>query len=398
MTRRGAAAVLALALIGAGCSGGSGVTRKAVAAVAQHRKGPVRRLAVARSSWLPGEPGGIAADDRGAVVEVDDKTVVAFDAQGRKRWSSPVPGAALSWPWLGHGLVVVPTLSAGDLGKDASGPDDSGGCVAIDRATGARRWSYEEEGQSGVAVASVGARVFCVFGQGVIAAVDIETGALVWRALLDTHVPPAPISVSERTAIAIDPITRTLMFTARIGTRWYLAIYDLASGADRGVFDLYEAVPSSAPVSIGPGLVAVGSGMGQVCTFDIRRGVVSACVDVPAPDGFDPASIPAVADGVLVIAGREGSVTAIDIATWRVRWSELSTPILDSRLSVVGDVVLFADWTRVPHALRTADGTEIGLTDAEGFVISTAAGPAGGFAVAVRGDPDGRIQRWLPES
>ena len=398
MRRASVGALVAGALIAAGCSGGGGVVRKAAAAT-EHADGRVTNLAVADySDSLPGEPGGMVADKHGAVVEVDDRTVVAFDRVGVQLWSSPVPGAALGWPVLSDQLVVVPTLTADGLGESDghSGADDSGGCVALDRTTGARRWSYEEAGRSGVSVASAGARVFCVFGDGIIAAVDRETGALLWRVLVDTRVPAAPVTVSERSTVVVDAASGTLSFTARWAAHWMLIVRDLATGNGHGGFDLGVKDPPSSPIYVAPGQVAVGAN-DRVCRYDLRRSR-SVCGVVKVPDGFDPASVPVVAGGTFVVVGRAGAVIAIDVRTWKKTWArEWPDAVLDTRPVISDGVVLFADWTRTPWALRMSDGSKIAVPDPKGFVISTATDPAGGFAVAIRADIDGRVERWVPE-
>ena len=391
-------AVLALAMISAGCShGGSGVARRPSASHGRRVDGPVQRLVVARSTWLHGEPGGVAVDEAGVVAEIDERVVVALDTHGFQQWSEPVAGAAMGWPLLVGGLVVVPTTNAIESGAGDTGPDNSGGCVALDRATGARRWSYEEGTGSGVAVASGGGSVFCLLDRGVMAALDPGTGDVRWRALPFASEPRGVVSVSERTAIAVDITTGTVSFTGRLGQTWVLVVRDLATGADRGVFGLGKTSPSSAPASVGPGLIAFGAESARVCTFDIAAKRVVGCVEVPAANGFDPAAIPVVAGGLLVIAARGGEVTAVDLGRRRVRWSTtMPEAILDSRPSISSGVVLFADWTRAPWALRLADGSEIGLRSAEGFVIATSPDQGGGFALAIRGEPNGRVERWVP--
>jgi outer membrane protein assembly factor BamB len=403
VTRRKVAAVIALTLLAGACSSAAGETRKARKAVATvdrpdagHRDAPAPRLVVAQSTRLSGEPGGIAVDADGSVVELDEKTVVAYDPDGQEVWSSSVPGAALNWPWIGHGLVVIPTMSAAQLGK-YSGADDSGGCVAIDRVSGERGWSYEEQGESGVAVGGVDGLVFCVFDNGVIAALDVDTGTVIWRHVLAPKF-AKDISIAERTAIAIDPESGTLMVTAQIVSNWWLALLDVSTGVDRGIWDMDYGGSSSAPVWIGPGRVALGAAdPGEVCQLDIHTRTVGPCVAVTAPRGFDSASIPVVANGTLVIAAADGTVTAIDVTKWQVKWSKTFEKwIMDSRVAIVGDVVLGVNWLRVPWALRLSDGSEIPLPDVEGFVSATAADASGGFAVAVRGNISGRIERWSP--
>src|SRR4029077_3305332 len=94
-------------------------------------------------------------------------------------------------------------------------------------------------------------------------------------------------------------------------------------------------------------------------------------------DGFDPASVPVVANGTFLVVGRAGGVVAIDIKTWAVIWARVwPSVVLDTRPVISGGVVLFADWARTPWALRMSDGSKIEVPDAEGFVVSAANDPA----------------------
>jgi outer membrane protein assembly factor BamB len=404
MRRATVTLLVAGALIATGCSDSERVFHNAAAAprhsaAAEPLRAPVNHLEVADyTDSLSGEPGGMATDKSGAVVEVDDRTVIAFNTTGEQQWSSPVPGAALGWPLLSDQLVVVPTLSAHGLGETDghSGADDSGGCVALDRATGARRWSYEEAGKSGVSVASAGSRVFCLFMNGVIAAVDRDTGKLLWRVLVDPRVPAEPVAVAERSALSIDAASGTMALTVRWAGHWMLIVRNLSTGAGFGGFDLGVKSPPSSPVYVAPGQVAVGAN-DRVCRYDLPHSR-SVCGVVKVPDGFDPASVPVVADGSFVVVGRAGGVVAIDIKTWKKTWArEWPDAVLDARPVISDGVVLFADWTRAPWALRMSDGSQVKTPEPDGFVLSTAADPAGGFAVAIRADIDGRVERWVPK-
>jgi outer membrane protein assembly factor BamB len=390
--RRTIVAIAALALAVAGCSGGR-VTRRAAAAESRHRALRVSRFELDDRSMLHGEPEGFAVDRLGSIVNVDEEKVVALDPQGAEQWSTRVVGAAYGWPWLGRGVAVVPTMSAGRLHNDEAGP---GGCVALDRASGAVRWAYEEQGRSGVAVAGLDDRAYCVFGDGTMAAINIDTGELAWRAVVDERPRPAEVEVSERTALVIDGSTHTLAFTALWGPHQYLFLRDLSTGVESGAFDL-GAEFSSAPVSIGPGNLAFGQGLGYACRVDLRRLVRLPCLELQAPDGFDPASVPFVVDGTLVVAGRDGSVSAVDFEHGKVRWTtKLDTAFLDAKPVVAGGVVVVADGIRTPWALRVSDGSRVDAPSIEGFVVSTAVDPGGGVAVAVRAELSGEIQRWIP--
>ena len=348
-----------------------------------------RRLAMSKSTGLAGSPGGMATDRAGTVVAVDDDSVVALDQDGDEQWSTRVAGAGLGWPALGDGLVVVPTL------RDDGGP---GGCVALDRSTGSRVWAYEEPDSQGVAVALAGPRVVCALSNGVVVAVDRATGQRLWRIVFAPRAARSVVSIAERGALAVDDATSRVVFTVRVGPTWLVATVDVGTGAERGEFDLTTVGPVSAPVSISPGMLAVGvSGSREVCALDLRRGRVGTCVRAPVPDGFDPASVPLFVSGLVVIAGRDGSVSAIDLASKKVRWSvRTPNPILDARPVVVGGVVMFSDWTRVPWAVRLSDGARIAVPKFDGWVVSTVADAAGGFEVAERNMDGGWIERWVP--
>ena len=149
---------------------------------------------------------------------------------------------------------------------------------------------------------------------------------------------------------------------------------------------------------LGPALIAVAVSRGaEVCTFDLRRERRRACVPVAAPEGFDPASIPLVAGGLLVLAACDGTVSAIDVATMKVRWSKRDpNPILAVRPESVGGVVMFSDWSRRAWARRLADGSEVGIPAGDGWAVATVADPGGGFDVAKRDMDGGWIEHWVP--
>ena len=72
------------------------------------------------------------------------------------------------------------------------------------------------------------------------------------------------------------------------------------------------------------------------------------------PDGFDPASVPVVADGTFVVVGRAGAVIAIDVRTWKKTWARCwPDAVLDTRPVISDGVVLFADCE--PDAVGAAD-------------------------------------------
>ncbi len=124
-------------------------------------------LQVDWSTALDGEPGAIASDQSGTIATVGGRKVVALDDAGHERWSSSVDGASLGAPLLAADVVVVPT-----------GSDDFGGCTALDRETGVRRWSYVEPSVRGVAAGRSGIFVVCLMTNGDTIGLGLESGAV----------------------------------------------------------------------------------------------------------------------------------------------------------------------------------------------------------------------------
>lgn len=392
--RKVSAVALAMTIVVVGCGDGTGGPLARVEPRPDERgvsldPSKVHRLALSWSNGLLGGPGGIAADRDGVVVSVDNDEVVAIDVHGDQRWSTPVPGAGLGWPSLADDLVVVPT-HRDELGQ-------RGGCVALDRESGALAWVYEEPASEGVAVTRAGGNVICALGDGVVVAIDPRTGRRRWRAVLAERT-EYEVSIAYRTSIAVDDSTGVIGFTASFGPNWLTPLLDIETGGNRGFFDFRRVGPPSAPVALSPGLFAIGlSKSREVCELDLKRRRVGRCVAAPVPLGFDPASIPLVADGLVVIAARDGSVTAVDLAKRNVRWSVLGpTPILSARPVVENGIVMFNDWTRVAWAVHLSDGAPVQIPEFDGWVIAIVADADGGFEIAKRNMDGGWLERWVP--
>jgi outer membrane protein assembly factor BamB len=360
---------------------------------APHRAEPASRFVLDDSSTLQGQGGGLALDGVGSVVEINEGEVVAFDVHGDQRWSTPVAGAERGWPWLGRGVALVPTLSSWDI---HTGDPRGGGCTALDRSTGRHRWSYDEDGRDGVAVSGLGHRAYCVFRDGTAVAIDLDTGKLVWRSELWHGAPDG--TVTDRTVLALDAKTQSLVYSIAYGNEWLVVVRGLAHGEDRGGIQLHTDLAPTAPIVIHPGRVVFTHGAGIVEEVDLRSSKVLAQVNVPAVEGFDPASVPVSANGVVVVVASDGSVSAVDLARERLLWTtHLDTAFVDVKPVITNGTVVFADDVRTTYALRLSDGSKVSVPSVDGFVVSTAADPAGGVVVATRGPfSDGKLQRWRP--
>ncbi|MCB9539649.1 MAG: PQQ-binding-like beta-propeller repeat protein [Myxococcales bacterium] len=131
---------------------------------------------------IAGGVGGRAVfDDRQVIVGTDDGELVALDVvDGEVRWRYDVEGAVVRAPVVAGGLVVF--------------VDGTNVVYAIDRATGEWRWQYRRDPPADFSLAGesrptvAGDRVFVGFSDGVLAALALSDGAVLWtRDLAPEH-------------------------------------------------------------------------------------------------------------------------------------------------------------------------------------------------------------------
>jgi outer membrane protein assembly factor BamB len=333
---------------------------------------------------LPSAPAALAADADGAVITFDRGVVMAVDRRGARVWEVPVAGAGLDWPVIDGDLVVVPT-SVGDRA----------GCTGLDRGTGATRWRVDAGPGAVAATAVSGDVVLCASAAGLVVTADRDTGADWWRADLAARA-GVEVAVSPRTSLAVSP-DGLVALTLRIGGRWALTCLALADGAERCLYNLGAAGPPSAPVFTAPGRLVVGVGdRPMVMVLDL--GADTAPLGVPTHDAFDPASIPLVLDGgVVVVVDRGGGVTAVDAVGEELQWrARLDLPALDARPVAAGPSVFVTDFARTLAAFDRDTGdrdTGRAALAAEPGVVAVAADPGSGLlATAWRGAAGHRLE------
>jgi outer membrane protein assembly factor BamB len=319
---------------------------------------------------LDSGPGAAAVDDAGVVVTMPEHGLLAVDDAGDESWSVDLPGVGLDWPVVDHDLVVVPSSDAG-----------GGSCVAVDRERGEVRWRAEAGQGEGAVAAIDGDTVVCGTTEGGVVAAD-RAGTTRWSVDV-AAVLGEPVAISGRSALAIDPVARRVGFVLRVGRGWLLGCLDLDTGRDAKCSrQLGATPPPSAVVSDGEGRFVIGSGEGPgVLIDDVATGDASL---VDTADGFDPASIPVVVDGVAVVVDRSGGVTAVDIDEPRILWrTDLGQPVLDARPAVGAGVVSIVDWTGRVHRLRVADGRRAAAPDERGGAIAVVSDPRGRLRVTL---------------
>lgn len=323
-------------------------------------------------------PSALAADRHGAVVFVGEREVVALDPRGRVRWRTAVAGLGYEAPALATGLVLVAANTG--IAEDATGE-----VVALDRATGARRWSVRS-GWAGPVALGPGL-AYSTTVAGVVTASDRETGVPVWRRRLPGLVAPGG-------ALAVDARARVVatVWLARDG-RFGLDALDAATGTRRYRVDLGAGPPPTA-VAAARGLLVVGDGSAPaVRAVDAATGAPRW--STPSPAGFDPVTVPAVRRGLVALADAAGNLAAYDLAGGVRRWSRpLGLPVPGAHPVLAGGRVALATWEGDVVLASAATGRLAAVRPA-GLAVRLAAGGRR-LLVALRLADPPRVEAWVP--
>lgn len=234
------------------------------------------------ASAIVGAPDVVA---EGVVIAVSDGSVTLVDpADGQQRWATTLKGHVTRSPAIAAGLVIVPLdpgqLAALDLGSGgirwltkvagagsvgtpatdgqvvfaASGlgaESSQRGVTGLDLATGAVRWRYQSPtGKTVYTPALAGGHAFVVGEDGIVVALEIETGSQLWTYRADEPIEALPAVAGDRLVIA--------------GNHGHLRALDIDDGAEVWGVPI-EGVPY-APAVAG-GLVIVASDIGTVSAF-----------------------------------------------------------------------------------------------------------------------------------
>ncbi len=282
-------------------------------------------------------PEGWAApvlDEDGDLLLVSHRDrLVAIDAQDLgERWRFPaeeddIDAVALyGTPAVGDGAVFVPTWH--------------GTLYALDKETGAVRWSYEADGELVGAATFSEDTVYFGSSDGKVYALDAESGHLRWRPF------EADDSVWSGPAVAGE-----VVYVTSLDRRVYAL--DAATGAELWSLETGAGIAASPVVDEARGLVYVGGFDGRLRAIDVEtreekwlvgadnwfwssavvgggtvyagsldRRVYAADAGTgelrwPMPFSTMAAikSAPVIANGVLVVVDRDGNVYAIDLET-----------------------------------------------------------------------------------
>ncbi len=333
------------------------------------------------SDWaanLVADPVAMKVADADTIV-ITPVAVVSYDtASGRVRWTAPVEQAE---PYL---AVNAETVLVGTLD----------GFVALDRATGTRRWrsllDAPTDRARGVALVKTAAAVVAIAATelGGVVGLDASTGASLW-------------------SLSVDGSPRGKLASSTDGTGAVALVSDRNDHADLRVFDAgtgavrwSDTLPArSGTPTIAGGLVVIGAGAfdapGTVRGYQLTDGQLRWETPTPAYFKVDPA--PVVADGSVFLVDGVGTAMALDLATGARRWTHTLTGVaflLD--LAVMDGSVFVTDLLVRVHVLFATTGRPRSRWDWAGFPVQIGTTAAGRIVIAQSQVQQHQILSYVP--
>jgi eukaryotic-like serine/threonine-protein kinase len=297
----------------------------------------------------------------------------------------------LQWRVATGGDVISSPTVAGNVVYIGSG---DGKLYALDRATGATKWTYDARDPIASSPAIGGGLAYAGTRDGHFFAVDVSTGAERWR-FGTGKLMPFPWGHESGDIYTSSPafVDGVVYFGAGDG-RVYAV--DAATGKEKWHAQTGGRVRSSPALDTRN--VYVGAADGRVYAFDRATGAERWRYDTEGVKllsqnfGYDRRTVqasPAVRNGVVYIGARDGFLYAIDAASGKLKWS------FDHQISwvntspAVSDGVVYAGSSdaQFVQAVNTSTGKEEWRTKTG----TTWSSPAIAGGVVYTGDGQGRL-------
>ncbi len=245
--------------------------------------------------------GGVGSDGNTVAVAGEKGFLLAFDAQGKKRWQAQASSEILSAPGVGQGLVIVRSLD--------------NRISAYDADTGERRWT-------------------------------------VLRTLpsLTLRSAPGVLVVPQATFLSL-PGGRLSALNLTNGGPWW----EMSIGDPRGTTELERiADASGTPVIVGR-RVCVVAYQGRIGCFDAGSGTAHWVKPFSSDVGIG------ADDRTIYAANENGAVSAFSLDSGAVVWQnkQLANRVLTTPV-VLGHAVVVGDFEGYIHFLSREDGALIG--------------------------------------
>ena len=263
------------------------------------------------------------------------------------RWTTSVGGHVLHGaPAIAHGMIYLTTT-------DLAG-GDGGGVVALDLESGAVRWRAPSALPIRGAATVIGDLVAAVQVDGTVLGLDATSGALRWRYELGLEVSPrGAATYAAAVADAGDLI---------VGNQRRLATIDAASGRPLWVRDPVRGnseFPSLATIATGDG-VAVGvfdRELGGVLAWDRVSGAL--LWQLTGDVSLSINASPVISDGLVYLSNGATEVVALELGTGRQRWhTKLDPTGYDWAIATIGTPAVARGVIVVPTLWRDLAGLD----------------------------------------
>ena len=296
------------------------------------------------SSPAPDEARVLAADGSGVIAVGRGGEVQSLDTSGRQQWGNDLGQVTTIDPVaVDANLVVVPV--------------NYETFVALDRATGAPRWTHRapraHEASIGVD-ASAHLIVATISSTGRLELLDGSTGAVRWSAVL----PPDDDTFAQRSWIVASRVVAAWGGASALHIRAFDAVDGrLVWSRDAAKTSTLPAVNSSSVV-LAENTKFIGKRrvIARVRSLDVNTGTERWSRRVRGP--FWPHFETAADDVDVAVVGEEGRVTLLDAATGRVRWRQATKRLqLEVSPRLFGEVVAITTYGTGLAALARADGS-----------------------------------------
>ncbi|HJQ25790.1 MAG TPA: PQQ-binding-like beta-propeller repeat protein [Blastocatellia bacterium] len=237
------------------------------------------------------------------------------------------PGAHFSTPIIADGTVYF-ALSLGD-----------GHLVAVDAATGQRKWSYKVERHDLSAPAVAGGSIYIGSGDGVLHVLDTATGQEKWRFQAKDHDYGVGSPVIADGVVYFNNLNK--------GLKGELYALDIQTRQPRWVYR--EQMYLSAP-AIGADAVYLSTWTGLLVALDIKSGQEKWRLKAKTGP-------PALVDGTLYLSDGK-NLSAVDAETGKLKWRASANGNVRAALAVAGDTIWYTGWLDSIYAVDAQTGRE----------------------------------------
>ncbi len=324
--------------------------------------------------------------------------------------ASPLPASLeLKWAYdFGEAVESSAAIADGVVYAAAA----NGQAAALNLVDGSVVWKYTSDdpfGESSPAVA--GGTVFIGDLAGVVHAIDAATGETKWTYATESEIKASPVVVGDRVLIGSYD-ERLYALSARDGSvLWKFQtqgpVHSTAAVADGNAYisgcdEIFRAVrisdgaqqfeiPAGAYTGASPaisgGRAFFGTFNNEVLAVDLAKRTIAWSYTHPQRN-FPFQSSAAVADGKVIVGGRDRMIHCLDAASGEAHWTFVTRARVDSSPAVAGDRVYIGSNDGRLYALDLADGSKVWEFHAGSAITASPAIAEGRLVV---GDLDGRL-------